>query len=129
MKSELLFYAQVGMYTGRKHGLPAFPLAARCEKGSECPHEDCWAAVMDPEEFFGVLGLSNVPDPGLWIAEVEYIEEQITSDDSDEDEWEHLQAAVLWPVTPAKYQEIAKEIWERAQQETKEFPSNLWRWL
>lgn len=127
MKSELLLYAQVGMYAGHPKGLPSFPLASRCDPGSEATHEDCWAAIIDPEEFFGVIELSNVPEPGLWIAKTEYREEDI--DESDETAWSHLCHSELEPCGPTRFQEISEQIHARSMQEKKEFPANKWRWL
>lgn len=125
MKSELLFYAQECMLATGLKGLPAFPLAARCEPGSEYPHEDCWTAVVDPEEFFRSIGLRTVPEPGLWIASVEYTEDEIT----DGGTWEHLTAPILMPCGPVQFQEIFEQTHEQSTQTIKEIPSTGWGWL
>lgn len=130
MKSELIFFAgqNVGSagHTGPCGGLALFPLAARCEAGSEATHEDCWASAGDTEEMFEVLELITAPEPGLWLTRVEYEDEDLMIPTLT---WEHLTCGELEPVGPVRFEEISREVHERCESGDTTFPSTKWRWL
>ena len=107
IQEKLLFAVHKGTVSGRSAGIimndHCLPIACShvsYDNKKESPVAEfgfhaLWESTANPEEFFGLLNLSNIEGGpgeedlnGLYVYTVEY--EYATPDPEDDEDWEHL---------------------------------------